>query len=175
MKFKELDPVKFSESPFKLINDDWMLISAGEEDNFNAMTASWGGLGVMWFKNVSFVVVRPTRYTFEFMEKYDRYTLSFFDEEYRDALSLCGSKSGRHTDKIKEAGLTPVFDNNGVYYNEARLAMVCKKLYWQDLDPDNFLADFIHDKYPEKDYHRLYIGEIEGIYEKWEINPLDLQ
>jgi len=175
MKFKELEPAKLKENTFKMINDDWMLISAGEENNFNTMTASWGGLGVMWFKNVSFVVVRPTRYTFEFMEKYDRYTLSFFEEEYRDALTICGSKSGRDTDKVKEAGLNPVFDNNGVYFEEAKTVMVCKKLYWQDITPDNFLADFMHEKYPNKDYHRLYIGAIEGMYEQLVINPLDLQ
>jgi len=175
MKFKELEPAKLKDNPFKMINDDWMLISAGDKDNFNTMTASWGGLGIMWFKNVSFVVVRPTRYTFEFMEKYDRYTLSFFEEEYRDALTICGTKSGRDTDKVKEAGLTPVFDNNGVYFQEAKTVMVCKKLYWQDITPDNFLEDFIHEKYPEKDYHRLYICEIEGMYEKFVINPLDLQ
>jgi len=175
MKFKELEPANLKDNPFKMINDDWMLISAGEENNFNTMTASWGGLGIMWFKNVSFVVVRPTRYTFEFMEKYDRYTLSFFEEEYREALTICGTKSGRDTDKVKEAGLTPVFDNNGVYFQEAKIVMVCKKLYWQDITPDNFLEDFIHEKYPNKDYHRLYIGEIEGMYEKFVINPLDLQ
>jgi len=175
MRFKELDPAGFQENTFKMINDDWMLITAGEEGSFNTMTASWGGLGIMWFKNVSFIVVRPTRYTFEFMEKYDHYTLSFFENEYKDALTLCGTKSGRDTDKVKEAGLNPVFDGNGIYYEEARLAMVCKKLYWQDLTPDNFLADFMHEKYPNKDYHRLYIGEIENIYEKWVINPLDLQ
>jgi len=175
MSFKELDISKFSDNPFKLINDDWMLISSGTEKSYNTMTASWGGLGIMWFKNVSFIVVRPTRYTFEFMEKNDYYTLSFFEEQYRDALTICGTKSGRDTDKVKEAGLTPVFDHNSVYFEEARLVMVCKKLYWQDITPDNFLADFIHEKYTNNDYHRLYIGEIVNMYEKWVINPLDLQ
>lgn len=175
MKFKELEPANLKDNPFKLINDDWMLITAGDKNNFNTMTASWGGLGIMWFKNVSFIVVRPSRYTFEFMEKHDRYTLSFFEEEYRDALNICGTKSGRDTDKIKEAGLTPVYDSGGVFFEEAKTVMVCKKLYWQDITPDNFLADFMHEKYPNKDYHRMYIGEIESMFEKFVINPLDLQ
>jgi len=175
MKFKELEPLNLKENPFKLINDDWMLVSAGNEKKFNAMTASWGGLGIMWHKNVSYIVVRPTRYTFEFMEKHDHYTLSFFEEEYKDALTICGTKSGRDGDKIKEAGLTPIFDGNGVYYQEAKIVVVCKKLYWQDIDPSHFLDESMNDFYPKKDYHRLYIGEIENMYEKWVINPLDLQ
>lgn len=175
MKFKELDPDKMKENPFTLINDDWMLVTAGDQENFNTMTASWGGMGIMWFKKVAFVVVRPTRYTFEFIEKHDRFTLSFFEGEHRDALTLLGTKSGRDTDKVKESGLTPVFDNGSVFFQEAKLVMSCKKLYWQDMDPANFLEDFIHEKYPNKDYHRLYIGEIENMMEKWIINPLDLQ
>jgi flavin reductase (DIM6/NTAB) family NADH-FMN oxidoreductase RutF len=166
MSFKELDPKLLQDNPFKIIDDDWMLVSAGDEKKFNTMTASWGGLGIMWFKNVSFVVVRPSRYTFEFMEQQDYYSLSFFEEDYRDVLSMCGSKSGRDIDKIKESGLTPAYDKNAPYFDEAKLVMVCKKLYWQDMTPDNFLADFMHEKYPNGDYHRLYIGEITDLLVK---------
>lgn len=174
MKFKELDPQNLKESPFSMI-DGGMLVTAGDRDKFNTMTASWGGLGVMWNKNVSYVVVRPTRYTYEFMEKQDRYTLSFFDSEYADALTICGTKSGRSTDKVKETGLTPVFDGGSVYFGEARLVLICKKLYFQDINPANFQDAMIDKLYPNKDYHRLYVGEVETIYEKWIINPLDLQ
>jgi flavin reductase (DIM6/NTAB) family NADH-FMN oxidoreductase RutF len=175
MNFKELEPNDLQENTFKLINNDWMLISAGDQENFNMMTASWGGFGIMWHKNVTYVVVRPNRYTYEFMEKHDHYTLSFFEEDYKDALVYCGKHSGRDFDKVKETGLNPVFDNNGIYFDEAKLAIVCKKLYHQDFTPDNFLDASLEEFYPKKDYHRLYIGEIEGIYEKWVINPLDLQ
>lgn len=130
MKFKELEPGNLKENPFKLINDDWMLITAGNKDDYNTMTASWGGLGIMWHKNVASIVVRPTRYTFDFIEKNDYFTLSFFEEEYKDALTLCGTKSGRDCDKVKEAGLTPIFDDNGIYFfSEAKIVMVCKKNY----------------------------------------------
>jgi len=175
MKFKELTPTNLKENPFKMINEDWMLISAGTEKNFNAMTASWGGLGIMWNKNVATVVVRPNRYTFEFIEKQEYFTLSFFEEEHRDALTLCGTKSGRDMDKISEAGLNPVFDNNGIYYEEAKIIMVCKKLYSQNMVPESFMTNELEEFYPKKDYHKLYIGEIENMYEKWVINPLDLQ
>ncbi len=150
MKFKELEPGNLKENPFKLINDDWMLITAGNKDDYNTMTASWGGgLGIMWHKNVASIVVRPTRYTFDFIEKNDYFTLSFFEEEYKDALTLCGTKSGRDCDKVKEAGLTPIFDDNGIYFSEAKIVMVCKKLYWQDFTPDNFIAD-LAEFYPKK-------------------------
>jgi flavin reductase (DIM6/NTAB) family NADH-FMN oxidoreductase RutF len=175
MRFKELNPANMKESPFTMLADNWMLVTAGEEGNFNMLTASWGGFGVLWSKNVSYTVVRPTRYTFEFMEKYDRYTLSFFEPEYKDTLMLCGSKSGREINKMKDTGLTPVFDGGSVYFSEARLVMVCKKLYWQDMNPDNFLDASIMDNYPKKDFHRMYVGEVESIHEKWVINPLDLQ
>jgi flavin reductase (DIM6/NTAB) family NADH-FMN oxidoreductase RutF len=175
MRFKEIEPANLHESAFKIFNSDWTLITAGDSTKFNTMTASWGGIGVMWNKNVAYIVVRPTRYTYEFVEKSDRFTLSFFEEDYRDALNLCGTKSGRDIDKVKATGLTPVFDGGSVYFQEARLVMICKKLYWQDITPDNFLSPDIEQYYPKKDYHRLYVGEIENIYEKWVINPLDLQ
>ena len=109
-KFIEIDPQELTDNVFKLIGRDWMLITAGDERRCNTMTASWGGLGVQWNANVAVSFVRPSRYTYEFLEKGKYYTLSFFDSGYRRALQLCGSKSGRDTDKIKEAELTPVFD-----------------------------------------------------------------
>lgn len=159
-QFKDINPAELKDNPFSIINDEWMLVTAGNKDKFNTMTASWGGVGVLWFKNVTFVFVRPGRYTYEFMEKEDYYTLSFLGDEHRDILTYCGQNSGRNVDKVKETGLTPVFDKNSVYFEESRLVMVCKKLYFQDIDPKNFLAEFINDKYPLKDYHRMYVGEI---------------
>lgn len=164
--FNEIDPKDLKENPFSIIDDEWMLVTAGNRDKCNTMTASWGGMGVLWFKNVTFVFVRPTRHTFEFMEREDYYTLSFLGDEHRDITTFCGKNSGRDVDKIKEAGLTPVFDRNSVYFEEARMVMVCKKLYYQDLDPNKFLADFIHEKYPLKDYHRMYVGEIVSLLKK---------
>ena len=160
-KFVELEPEMIKESVFKLIGSDWMLISAGTKESFNMMTASWGGFGVLWNNNICFCVIRPTRYTFEFMEKQDRFTLSFFDEEYKKKLNYCGSYSGRHVNKVKETGLTPLFtESQAVYFNEARLVIECEKIYYQDLDPANFLDESIEENYPKKDYHRMYVGKI---------------
>ncbi len=161
MGFNQTKPEALSDNPFKLIGKDWMLITAGTPDRFNTMTASWGGLGVLWERKVAFCFIRPTRYTYELVERSERYTLSFFPEQNRKALMFCGSHSGRDTDKIKEAGLTPVREGGFIYFNEARLVLQCRKIYFQDISPERFLDREINDMYPEKDYHRMYVGEIE--------------
>ena len=163
--FKEINPKEIVESPFKLIGDDWALVTAGDREKFNTMTISWGGVGIMWGKPVVFTFIRPQRYTFAFMENGDRYTMSFFDEKYRDALKFCGSKSGKDYDKVKETGLTPAFTENGsVYFEEAKLVLVCKKMAKSKFDPKEFIDDTVEDKwYPEKDFHYIYFAEIEKV------------
>lgn len=164
--FKTTDLHKIDENTFKLIGSDWMLITSGNLQSYNTMTASWGGLGVLWNKPVSYIFIRPTRYTYEFVEKNSTYTLSFFSEKYRKALTLCGSKSGRDIDKAKAAGITPEETGNGtVFFTEARLILECRKLYFQDINPSHFLDSSINKLY-DNDYHRMYIGEITGISKK---------
>jgi len=159
--FTEIAPEKLNEGAFKLIGSDWMLITAGGIDSFNTMTASWGGLGVIWGRNVCYCVIRPGRYTYEFMERGDLFTLTFFEEKHRPALTYCGTHSGMDVDKVKQTGLTPVQSESGsVYFDEARIVLECRKIYFQDIDPVNFLDPAIADNYPIKDYHRMYIGEI---------------
>ena len=160
MNFKTISVNELLENVFNLIGKEWMLISAGSSNKFNTMTASWGGLGFIWNKPVSMCVVRPSRYTYEFMEKSDIYSLSFFGDECREGLNLCGKKSGRDCDKVKEAGFSPLWKGNSVYYGEARLVLICKKLYYNDLDPKHFLDPAIEGSYNGSDYHRAYIGEI---------------
>jgi len=159
--FKQIAPEELNESAFRLIGKDWMLITAGAIDSFNTMTASWGGLGVIWNKPVAYCVIRPQRHTRKFMDSGDRFTLCFFDEKYRKALEYCGSHSGRNVDKVKATGLTPVKSGSGaVYFAEARIVLDCRKIYVQDIDPAGFVDPSIADNYPGKDYHRLYIGEV---------------
>jgi flavin reductase (DIM6/NTAB) family NADH-FMN oxidoreductase RutF len=160
MELKEIAPEAITDNTFKLIGKDWMLVTAGTEASFNTMTAAWGGLGILWEKKICFCVIRPTRYTYGFMEKSEGFTLSFFEERYRDALTYCGTKSGKDVNKISQTGLTPVFDNGAVYFSEARLVMVCRKIYTQDMVPDNFLDPRLAAFYPQKDYHRMYVREI---------------
>lgn len=151
----------FENNVFSAVGDDWMLITAGDENGYNTMTASWGGMGVLWNDPVSFIFVRPQRYTYTFTEKHGKYTLSFFDEKYRDALTFCGSHSGRDCDKAKEAGLTPVFEDGYTYFAEASLVLFCEKKYADDLKGENFTDKSIIGKcYPYSDFHRMYIGKI---------------
>ena len=119
--FHSCSPETLNENPFHLIGKEWMLITAGTEEKYNTMTASWGGLGVLWSKNVCFCFVRPQRYTLPFLMEQDRFTLSFFTEDYRDALTYCGRHSGRDVDKAKEIGLRPFFlKPNLVTFEQAR-------------------------------------------------------
>lgn len=160
--FKKLKPEEMPDNPFKLIGSDWMLIAAGPPEAHNMMTASWGGLGVLWNKNVCFCVIRPHRYTYEFVEKAEGFTLSFLGEEYREALQLCGTKSGREIDKTEATGLTPTAGSlpGTTYFAEARMVLECRKIYFQDIDPEHFLDPSIQGNYPQRDYHRMYVGEI---------------
>jgi len=163
--FEKMSPQELNGNVFSMIGEQWMLVTAGTPERCNTMTASWGGLGVMWGKPVAVCVVRPQRYTRTFLEASDWFTLSFFGPEYRKALSLCGSKSGREVDKIKECSFTPVGTKGGsVCFEQAELVLVCRKLYRQDMDPTCFVdAEPDQKWYPEKDYHRMYVGEIEEV------------
>lgn len=164
--FKEISPNEITENPFKLIGKDWMLVTAGDKSKFNTMTASWGGVGILWNKPVAFTFIRPQRYTFEFTEQGEYYTLSFFDEKYRQALNFCGTKSGRDYDKVKETGLTPVFSENAPYFGEAKLVLVCKKLYNQFLTEESLNDKALISNYANNDWHKMYVGEIEKVLVK---------
>jgi flavin reductase (DIM6/NTAB) family NADH-FMN oxidoreductase RutF len=142
----------------------WLLLSAGslEKKDYNLMTVGWGGFGVMWGKPLAMIVVRPTRYTWEFMEKSDTFTLCAFGEEHRKKLSWCGSHSGRNEDKVQGSGLTPIRSRlvPSPGFEEAELIVECRKTYFDDLEPSHFLDPAAESKYPNKDYHRMYFGEI---------------
>lgn len=163
-KFNEISPDDLNESAVRLIGKEWMLITAGTIGKWNTMTASWGALGRLWKKPVAFMFIRPTRHTFEFANREPLFTLCFFEEKYRDALNFCGAHSGRDCDKAKETGLTPFEVEPGtVAFEEARLILVCRKLYFQDLKPENFLDPEIEVNYPKKDYHRMFVGEVQKV------------
>lgn len=167
MAFREISVEELKDNPFTLINKDWMLITAGDESKHNTMTASWGGVGELWGKYVFTIYVRPQRYTLEFVEGNDYYSLCFFGPEYRNALSLCGTKSGRDIDKDQATGLTPKFDEAAPYYEQARLVFICRKLYRQDMEESCFLdRKVFEDCYPQNDLHRMFIGEIVKVLEK---------
>lgn len=161
MAFKEIEIKDLNMNPFTLIGNEWLLITAGNESKFNTMTASWGSLGVFWGKNSATIYVRQSRYTKEFIDLNDTFSLSFFSEDYKKALGICGSLSGRDVNKVEKANLTPVFDEISPYFKEAKMTMICKKMYHTDIELANFdEPKFNETMYPDKDYHTIYIAEI---------------
>lgn len=137
-----------------------MLVTAGAKDAMNTMTASWGGAGVLWNKNVTFIFIRPQRYTFDFVENNDFYSLSFFSQNYKKELTFCGTNSGRDLNKIDKIPFTTNCIENAPFFEEARLVLICKKIYADFVKPDCFLDKSIDLNYPQKDYHKMYVGEI---------------
>lgn len=167
MSFKEIDVKELQFNPFTKIGNQWMLITAGNEEGFNTMTASWGGMGVLWGKNVVTAYIRPQRHTKQFVDANETFTLSFYGEEYRKALNICGSKSGRDCNKVEEAELTPYFTDGTTAFEEAEMIFVCKKIYEDHMPPENFIAKENDEKwYPNKDYHTMYIAEITKVLVK---------
>ena len=165
--FVMIKPEDWQKSPFQAIGKDWMLITAGNKEKVNTMTASWGGFGILWRKHVAYIVIRPQRYTKTFVEQEKQFSLSFLDENYRKELNYLGTVSGRNEAKIKNAGLTVAFEDNIPYLTESNTVILCKTLYQQDVAQDCFLEKAVDQLiYPEKDYHTLYIAEITGIYTK---------
>lgn len=145
---------------FQKFDRQWALVTAGTAECFNTMTIGWGGLGTLWSRPVATVYVRPNRYTYEFMEQSDYFTVSFFPEDCRPALSLLGTRSGRDGDKVAQAGLTPLALERGVTFREAETTLLCRKLYWQDLDPARVPAEVLRQFYADEPLHRMYIGEV---------------
>ena len=159
--FQPVSPYELPDNVFSLIDKTWMLVTAGTAEKCNTMTASWGGLGILWSKPVATCYIRPQRYTKEFLDREEYFTLSFFSEEYRKQLMLCGSKSGRDVDKVKECGFTVETAACGApYFAEARLVLVCRKRFTQPMDPANIPEDVKASQYQANDFHTMYIGEI---------------
>ena len=163
-------PIAIDEFHFNVFhawNRGWYLLTAGDYATkaYNTMTVSWGATGILWNKPFIQVVVRPTRHTYQFIEKYPTFTLSAFGEDKRPALNLLGVKSGRDGDKIAASGLTPIESAcvAAPGFAEAELVIECEKMYYDDLKPDHFLARHIAPHY-HGDFHRVYYGEIKAIF-----------
>lgn len=171
--YEKIDPSEIPDNPIQLIGQEWMLVTAGNAESFNTMTASWGGLGVLWSRPAAFIFVRDSRYTFQFLQSDSCFTMSFYPEEYRPALQICGTKSGRDGDKIKEAGLTALESPSGnMAFAQARMILECRKMFCQRMDRGNFQGPYgpaITKKYYPSDDpsdHFLFVGEIVNVWVK---------
>ncbi len=170
MTLNPIKPRNLSLLPHDILEFRAMLLTSGNftTGNFNMMTIGWGAFGTMWNKPLAMVVVRPTRFTFDFMEKHPDFTITAFPDEYRKALRILGTKSGRDMNKLELAGLTPTAAKivGSPTFTQAELSIECRKTYFDDLEPDHFLDKSILKNYPARDFHRIYFGEIiyvEGI------------
>ena len=161
---REIPISQLNLNPYEKIGKEWMLLTAGGEESYNTMTCSWGHLGCLWNLPTAICYVRPQRYTREFIDREARYTLCFFPPEYKKALGYLGTKSGRDENKVAAVGLTPVHEQDYTYFAEASLVIVCRTLYQAPLKEEYFRDKAVMEEdYPEKDFHDLYIGQIEKV------------
>ncbi len=174
MKFKELKVEDLNINPCLMIGKEWMLISAGTEKSYNSMTASWGHIGALWGKHVDGrptveIFVRPSRYTNNFIDNNECFSLSFFKKEYQKDLTYIGSHSGRDENKISKTKLTTIFIDNVPAFEEAKMIIIARKLYKGKIEKEGFIDKSIIKAFYDTDsghaynndcYHNVYIGEI---------------
>ncbi len=167
--YRQITPEELNRSAFQMIGKDWILITAKDEkkkSGANAMTASWGGLGVLWNKPVATIYIRPQRHTFSLVENTDEISLCFLGEQYRRELGVCGTRSGKDEDKLDNLGLNVEKIDNIHVIDDAEIILLCKKLYADDLKEECFLGEEKTKHYPTKDFHRFYVLEITKILVK---------
>lgn len=166
--FNEIDITKEQFNPFEKIGKQWFLVTAGNEEKVNTMTASWGFMGVMWNKNTAVTVIRPQRFTKKLVDENEYFSLSFLPEEYRSSLKYCGANSGYNVeDKVAQSGLTTVMLDGVPAFEEAETVLICKKLFCQQIEADAFVDKSLCDtNYASGDFHYAYIGEIVKAYKK---------
>ena len=169
MCFQKKDPSQFQGNPFTMIGNQWYLLTAGTPEHYKTMTASWGAMGVIWGAPSFQCVVRTNRYTYQFMEEQELFSICFFPESNKPALQFCGSHSGRDCDKAAETGLTPIELDGTTAFEEAELVFICKKRYACMMEQDAFTDPAVYSRWYEKDpMHKQYVGEILAVYEKTE-------
>lgn len=161
---QRIDYTQLELNPFSMIGSESFLLTAGTMNDWNTMTAGWGGLGYIWEEPAAFVFVRESRFTYSFIDRHDRFTLSFFPPEMKDALAFCGTHSGRDTNKAKEAGLTPISLDGAVSFAEANLVFSCRKASKTVIDESSMIDSSILKLYPQRDWHSIFIGFIDGVY-----------
>ncbi len=154
----------FLNKSFSVYNKEWALVTAGSPDNYNTMTVSWGGLGTLWGKDVVTVYVKPVRYTHSFLDANEYFTVSFYGEEYKDDLGVLGTLSGRDGDKVAKTNLTPVTcENNTTSFAQAKVTLVCKKIYRQDMITDTMPQYAIERYYTDEAPHTMFVGEVVAV------------
>ena len=163
MQRTDIPANKFNVNIFEIWERNWFLLTSGTKEKYNMMTIAWGSIGRMWNKHFAQVVVRPSRYTYNFMNEFDTFTMCAFSDEYHRDLSFLGAKTGKDGDKLAGTSLTvmPAQTVEAPVYKEAELIFECRTIYQQEMDENKFIADYIEKCYPgNKDYHKIFFGEI---------------
>lgn len=154
-----IDVIEFN--PFVKFGQDWAALTTQAGDKYNTMTISWGGVGVLWGKNVATVYVRDSRYTKELMDAGEFFSITFFEKHYHRSLQYLGAVSGRQEDKFKGAGLTINKHLSIPFVDEGNFVILCRKLSATKLETDQFIDPKITpDYYPDGNLHTMYVGEI---------------
>lgn len=165
--YKEIKFSEIKENVVDLLNGQWGLVTAGDKDDFNTMTVSWGAVGELWAMDMATIYIRPQRHTVKYLEEQEYFTLTFYPQEYKKALAFCGANSGRDVDKVEATGLNPVFDEAAPYFDEAKIVLICRKVAKGSFDPQQMIDKSIIDtQYPQNDYHYIYYGAIEKVLVK---------
>jgi len=162
---KIIKPTEIDKNIIDMISNEWMLITAGNEKGYNMMTASWGGMGEMWGKDVALCVVRPQRHTLKFLDSTERFTLSFYGND-KKIHQVCGRMSGKDCNKTELTGLVPSFIDGTVTFEQANTTLVCRKLYRSQIKPEDFIDKTLLANYPDDDFHYVFVGEIEKVIVK---------
>lgn len=149
---------------YDLFNKKWALVASGQLNDFNVMTVSWGSLGTLWSRDIVTVYIKPCRYTHQFMEKNVYFTVSFYDEEYRRDLALLGRLSGRDGDKVAKTKLQPIACGDSVTFSQARVTILCRKIYQHDFQREGIPEEVIERYYQTEEPHTMYIGEVVGVF-----------
>ncbi|MDE6953319.1 MAG: flavin reductase family protein [Erysipelotrichales bacterium] len=165
--FQKIEIKDLKMNPFVSIGKEWMLITAGDETKVNTMTASWGGVGVLWNENVVSAYIRPQRYTKKFVDEQQCFSLSFFNGNYKKELGILGSVSGKDSDKIKDVDFHVTYLDGVPTFEEASFVFIVEKIYEDILKTDCFIDKSLDEKnYPNQDYHTIYIAKIKAVYVK---------
>ncbi len=167
--FKKNDVRKdFTENGFQWFHDA-ELLAAGNREKSNAMTIGWGGIGTLWGRTALTVYVAEKRYTKEFMDQADYFTVMAFGVEHGNVLRYMGTKSGRNEDKAAALGLHTAYTANGTpYYTEAEMVIECKIMYAAPFDAQYFKSDVPRNMYANfpAGVHSMYIGEVVNAWKK---------
>ncbi len=162
--FKEIKLSEMKENPVALFKEQWALVTAGNSEKLNTMTVSWGAVGELWGMDMATIYIRPQRYTEEFLDREDYFTITFYPEDKKGIHKICGSKSGRDIDKVKACNLTPCFDEAAPYFKEAEIVILCRKVAKSRFNPDEIIDKSVIDRFYEiKDFHYIYQGAVEKV------------